>query len=366
MGKKELCYVTNIAAHYRSALYLLMDKTFNIDFIFGDHPADLRFDVTRLHNPTKVIWNTRITNSVYYQKSIPFLFNKYKKIIISGDPHCISTWLLLLLSKFSKCKVYLWSHGWYGKETRLERIVKKTFFGLAYGTFVYGDRAKKLMVENGFSEDKVWPIHNCLDHEAHLAIRKELSETRVYKDKFGNDNPNLIFIGRLTPVKKLDMVIKALKICKDRGCQYNMTFIGDGEMRETIENEVKQSGLQDNVWFYGACHDEKRNGELIYNADLCVSPGNVGLTAVHCMTFGTPVITNDDFTHQMPEFETITLGKTGVFFENGNPEALAQSIIDWFGSMKDRDTIRQNCYGVIDNEWTPEYQVNVLKEHLNL
>ena len=235
---------------------------------------------------------------------------------------------------------------------------------MASGTFVYGDRAKKLMVENGMNGEKIWPIHNCLNHDAHLTIRKELCETHVYKDRFGNDKPNLIFIGRLTPVKKLDMVVQALKICKDKGCLYNMTFIGDGPMREMIENEVKQNGLQDNVWFYGACHDEKKNGELIYNADLCVSPGNVGLTAVHCMTFGTPVITNNDFSHQMPEFETIKQGKTGDFFENNNAENLADIIIRWFRANKDRQGIRRNCYDVIDNEWTPEYQINIMKEHL--
>lgn len=39
-----------------------------------------------------------------------------------------------------------------------------------------------------------------------------------------------------------------------------------------------------NVWFYGSCYDEQTNAELIYNADMCVAPGNVGLTAIHAMT----------------------------------------------------------------------------------
>lgn len=367
MGKNKLCYVTNIAAHYRSAIYLLMDKTFDMDFIFGDHAADQKFDVSQLHNPTKVIWNTQIGKRFDYQRGIPFLFTKYDSILITGATHCISTWMLLLFSyPFKKKRVFLWSHGWYGKEGRMEKIMKKLFFGLASGTFVYGDRAKKLMVENGLNGDRIWPIHNCLDHDEQLKVRKDLKSTRIFKDKFENEHSNLIFIGRLTPQKKLDMVVKALKICKEKGHDYNMTFIGDGPMRVQLENEVKQNGLESCVWFYGACHDDRKNGELIYNADLCISPGNVGLTAVHCMSFGTPVITNDDFAHQMPEFETITPGKTGDFFENGKPEALADSIINWLEVGKDRQEIRQNCYDVIDNGWTPEYQINVMKEHLQL
>lgn len=367
MSHKRLCYVTNIAAHYRSAIYLLMDKTFDMDFIFGDHPSDLKFDVSLLHSPTKVIQNTQLTKRFNYQKGIPLLFTKYDTILITGETHCLSTWMLLLFAyPFRKKRVYLWSHGWYGKESRTEKLMKKLFFGMATGTFVYGDRAKRLMIENGLNGAKIWPIHNCLDYEKQLEIRKELKETTIYKDRFHNKYPNLIFIGRLTPVKQLDMVVKALKICKDKGYEYNMTFIGDGPMMTQLQEEVKQNTLERNVWFYGACHNDKKNGELIYNANLCISPGNVGLTAVHCMTFGTPVITNDDFSRQMPEFETITPGKTGNFFENGNSEALAQSIIDWLEVGKNRQEIRQNCYDVIDNGWTPEFQINVMKEHLQL
>lgn len=55
------------------------------------------------------------------------------------------------------------------------------------------------------------------------------------------------------------------------------------------------------------------NAEFIYNADLCVSPGNVGLTAMHSLVFGCPVITHNCFEWQMPEFEAIQPGITGDF-----------------------------------------------------
>lgn len=360
-----MCYVTNIAAHYRSAIYQLMDKTFDIDFIFGDHPADKRFDVTLLNNPTRVFQNTYLTKSIYYQKGIPFLYRRYDKILITGDPHCLSTWFLLLFSRiFGRKQVYLWSHGWYGKESKFETVIKKWFFSISDGVFVYGDRAKSLMVKVGLDGNKIWPIHNCLDYEKQLEVRSRLTHTNVYNAKFHNDRPNLIFIGRLTPQKKLDMIIDALKICRGKGYFFNMTFIGEGVSKTLLEEKVNSCGLKNQVWFYGACHDENVNGELIYNSDLCVSPGNVGLTAVHCMTFGTPVLTNNDFNHQMPEFETIVPGKTGNFFEAGNSESLSQAIIDWFETKKDREVIRQNCYENIEKGWTPEYQIGVLKKNM--
>lgn len=57
------------------------------------------------------------------------------------------------------------------------------------------------------------------------------------------------------------------------------------------------------------------NAELIYNADLCVAPGNIGLTAMHAMMFGCPCISHNDFSWQMPEFEAIVPYKTGNFLK---------------------------------------------------
>jgi glycosyltransferase involved in cell wall biosynthesis len=142
-----------------------------------------------------------------------------------------------------------------------------------------------------------------------------------------------------------------------------LTFIGDGVQRANLEVLVKEKQLEDQVWFYGACYDEKVNAELIYNADLCVAPGNVGLTAMHTMVFGCPVVTHDDFTMQMPEFESIKPGITGDFFKYGNEEELCKTIENWFENKNyNRETIRKACYDEIDSSWTPDFQIKVIKD----
>lgn len=47
------------------------------------------------------------------------------------------------------------------------------------------------MIKEGFDADKLYPIHNSLSYDEQLAVRKELKETTVYTDYFGNENPNL-------------------------------------------------------------------------------------------------------------------------------------------------------------------------------
>ena len=96
--------------------------------------------------------------------------------------------------------------------------------------------------------------------------------------------------------------------------------------KEELLNLVKSLKLDRQVWFFGACYDESKIAELIFNANVCVSPGNVGLTAIHSLSYGTPVITHDSFSHQMPEFEAIIPNLTGNFFEEGNLQSMNEVI----------------------------------------
>jgi glycosyltransferase involved in cell wall biosynthesis len=220
------------------------------------------------------------------------------------------------------------------------------------------------MIKEGFDKENLFVIHNSLVYDEQLKVREQLCISDIYKQHFGNELPNLLFIGRLTPVKKLDMILYAVAKNKAKGIEQNITFIGDGEKRDELESLVKELGLEKNVWFYGPCYNEVELGNIIYNADLCVSPGNVGLTAMHSLVFGTPVLTHNYFPLQMPEFEAIKEGETGGYFEYGNIDSLSDKINEWFIVNRDRNIIRQKCMFEIDNYWTPYFQIDIIKQNL--
>ena len=275
----------------------------------------------------------------------------------------MSTWCFLLLAKFRKKKTILWTHGWYGKEGLLKRSMKKIFFRMADRLLLYGNYAKNLMIENGFLPKKMYVVHNSLNYDEGLRIRDTLQVSLIYRTHFGNTHPVLIFVGRLTPVKKLNLLVDALAILLAKGEYYNIVLVGDGAIRVSLESQVKELGLCNQFWFYGESYDESVNAELIYNADLCVSPGNVGLTAIHCMTYGTPVATHSNFMNQMPEYEAIREGKTGAFFDEDSAESIASVVSAWFQKPDySRTAIRENCYKEIDSYWTPAFQLSVFRE----
>lgn len=364
--KKKLCIIYNFAQHYRTEIFTLLDHEYDCDFYFGDKYLDVKkMDYSLMNGKVTEVHNGKI-GPFTYQTKVLSLLRKYDTFLMIGETHSITTWLFMFFSKFHKNKrIFFWCHGWYGKETRFESFMKQILDNMPTGLFVYGEYAKGLMIKEGFKEEKLHVIHNSLAYSKQLAIRSSLSLNDVYFDHFGNSNPNLFFIGRLTPVKKLDYIMRAMKLSDEKGKNYNLTLIGGGNEKNKLEALTNEMDLENRVWFYGPCYDEKELGNLIYNADLCVAPGNIGLTAMHTLVFGTPAITHNCFKWQMPEFEAIKDGKTGTFFAMDNVEDLSRAIDDWFDQKKDhREEVRQNCMDEIDQFWTPEYQMSVFKQYI--
>lgn len=361
---KKVCFFNQSSVHYRSAIYELMDNELQCDFYFGDsRPGNiLPYENAKLKNFAGTLKNIRI-GPFYWQKgAISLLKKPYKYLLTPGDTYCLSTWVIFFLSKlfYKKKKVFVWAHGAYGEEGWIKRRIINLKYWLIDGAFLYGNRAKNILQQYGVPERKLHLIYNSLDYDKQKELRCGLVSSDVFRRHFNNSNNNIIFIGRLTKVKKLHMILEAVSLCKSQGIMFNVTFIGDGPERSTLEQLVDTLSLKHQVWFYGACYNEGENAELIYNADLCVSPGNVGLTAMHSLMFGTPVITHNHFAMQMPEFEAIEEGVSGAFFKENDSNDLSLVLSSWVTSNKDRNSIRQVCYNIMDTKYNPHKQIEIL------
>lgn len=366
----KLCIIYNFAQNYRKSIFTKIDKTWDCIWYFGTNTTDIKgLDKGLLRNETYVR-NKNIIKSLKWQEGTGCLIRRKEidRYLILGDPKLLSTWWILIQRRLflRNKRVFLWSHGWYGRENFVKKWVKRIYFGMADHVFSYGEFGKKQAVLQGFNASKITPIHNSLDYETQKKFRNEISGHNIFVEHFRNYNPTIIFIGRLTHEKRLDLLLEAIKKLKDEKLNLNLVLIGNGEEYSALQEMTEKLNLGDIVWFYGACHEERLLSELLYNADLCVSPGNVGLTAMHSMAYGTPVLTHDNFPFQGPEFEAIIPQKTGAFFKQGDKDSLSKSIKKWLAYNKNkRDDIRNYCYLEIEKNWTAEYQIKVLKSILD-
>lgn len=363
------CCIFNIAPHYNLPIYKAMDEELHCDFYLGDKlPYDIKLmNYSELKGFRGTLKNTFIISHFYWQfGALKTFFKPYRNYIFTGEPFCLSTWVMLFFSIFTRKKTFLWTHGWYGDEGLVKRLIKKMFFGLADGILLYGNYAKALMIKEGFDQHKLHVIYNSLDYNKQIQVRNTLSLTDIYSSKFKNRNPTLLYIGRIQKVKKIDYIIEVLNSLKQQNIFYNLILVGSEVESTNIQALVLAYQLEEQVWFYGECYDELVLSNLIYNADLTVSPGNVGLTAMHSMVYGTPVITHNNFSNQMPEFEVIEPGLTGEYFVEDSITDLEFKIKNWIQKHQDhREIVRKNCFEKIAKDYNPDAQVTLLKNLLS-
>lgn len=363
----KVCLIYNYAQHYRESIFLLLEKEFGCDFVFGDKYYDVKkIDYSHFSKMPTEVKNLYVGPFLWQRGVLKYLFKDYDKYIMLGQLYDISTWLFLLFSKLLGKEVYLWSHGWYGRENSVKKVLKRLFFGLSKGVLLYGNYARELMIKDGFDSNRLFVVYNSLNYDKQLEIRNKLKENCLYSKHFDNNNPVLLFIGRLTFVKKLDMLIQVVYMSILKNKPLNLIFIGKGEDEMNLRKKVCELNLESYVWFYGASYDEFEISNLIYNADICVAPGNVGLTAIHSLAYGCPVITHDNFKYQMPEFEAIKKTITGDYFDQDNAESLYATIENWLSMHKNREYTRIKAYEEIDTRWNPYNQVQIIKKALNI
>lgn len=361
----KVCCLFNFAAHYRQPIYTLIDKQFPCDFFIGNqtHTPIQRMDYNVLSGFKCELEYRKVFMKFYYLKgSRKALFKRYDFYVLTGDPFCLSNWLILLSSIFFKSKTVLWTHGWYGKETKYRRVVKKAFFNLADKILLYGNYAKQLMVKEGIPEAKMTCIYNSLDYSHQKSLRDQLSRSDLFEKYFRNSDPTLIYIGRIQKVKRIDLILLAMDVLRSKNIFVNLVIVGPDDGGQPLQPVIHALDLERRVWMFGACYDESIVAPLLYNASVCVSPGNVGLTAIHAATYGTPTITHSNFSQQMPEFEVIEPGVTGEFFIENDAVDLARVINLLISQTEEaRENVRKACYKIIDDKYNPFYQLKVLK-----
>lgn len=363
-----ICCIFNVGPHYRYSIYQKIAETFPIDFYLGDRAGTSlkTFDYNTLNSYKKTLKRVDLLGPWYWQKGmIGLAFKPYQKFILTGEPFNVSAWILLVLLFLLRKESIAWTHGWYGRETGVKKIIKKLYFRLYSKVMCYNQYSADLMIEQGFDTKRVFVIGNSLDSEKQKSIREKLSSTDIYKAHFGNENPVILYCGRIQKVKRLDMMIDMLSMLKNDGVEANMVFVGKDVDGVDLEEKAREKNLSDQVWCYGPCFEEEKLGEIFYNATVCVSPGNVGLTAIHALTYGCPVITHDDFPNQMPEFEAIVPDETGDFFKSGNMSDLVSVTKKWIEKMAiDASIVRHKAFSEIDEKWNIQKQIQVISEVL--
>lgn len=369
----KVCCVFNYNSFYRFPIYYKMGKELKCDFFFGDtcfqkiKPFDTNFlpgFIDTIHAK-----KLRIGGLVWYSNTAKIFKRKYTHYIVTGEPRYLINWLILIYAKLTGKKVLMWTHGILNKSFIVKkptRLFYSYFFQMADTILQYGEHPTPIMEEIGCQKDKIKYIHNSLDTALHTHIYNSITESDIYLNHFNNNNPVVIYIGRIQTRKRVGQLVDAVEILRDKGIMANIVIVGGKTDDDELYRKIDSCNHDGHIWLYGPCYNEEKNAELLYNASVCVCPAEVGLTAIHSLSFGTPVVSNDNFDEQMPEFESIIPNQTGSFFKENDVEDLANHIYRWVTvSNNERQNIRDLSRNEILEKWSVDYQISLLRNVLN-
>ena len=377
--KEKILFITNFFPSYRKSIWekLLNNNKADVKFYFdpiqneGIQVEDLFFsESNKLKNSFKEVKNFYFFGRVIWQSKIikECLLASFNQAIFIGDMNILSTWIGLLICRVRNKKTILWTHGFYGNENHIKRMLRILFYSIGNKYLLYEQRGKKLMIKAGFDSSKIFVIYNSLDYGLQKKYFETYQKNNIKKEFTFFKNSKLktiLFLGRLTSVKKIDLLIKSLKKLNSQKVNFNLLIIGEGP-QESLLKKMSKEGLEKGwIYFYGKTYEESELSKLIYSSDLMVSPGNTGLNSIHTLSYGTPVGTHNNFDKQMPEAAIIEDKKTGFFFNENDSDDLSIKIDLWFSKFNINLT-RAERRRIIDEKYNPEFQIKEIQKALDV
>jgi glycosyltransferase involved in cell wall biosynthesis len=157
--------------------------------------------------------------------------------------------------------------------------LRRSFLGQFNTLLSYSHQGAEQYIRAGFPPERVVVAPNAVSpRPARPAPERALS----YRD----GRATLIFVGRLQPRKRVDLLLQACAGLPER-LRPRLWIVGDGPAR--VELEAFAAQVYPEAQFFGAQHGADLE-PLLAEADLFVLPGTGGLAVQQAMSFGLPVI----------------------------------------------------------------------------
>jgi glycosyltransferase involved in cell wall biosynthesis len=179
-------------------------------------------------------------------------------------------------------------HGREGASARrIARVLRE-----ADAIVTVGQNLQERIIAMGAAADKVHIVPRGVDPE-HFAP----GDCRQARKKLGIpvEVPALVWVGRMVPVKGLDVLLEACSRLVQAGTTFRLYLVGDGPLSNSLKADCQARGLADRVCFVGSVAQEHL-GDWYRAADYTLLPSrsegvpNVLRESLAC---GTPFIASE-------------------------------------------------------------------------
>ena len=253
-------------------------------------------------------------------------------------------------SKMFGKKIIWWGLGRLQNEmgnTRKDRFINY-FEKRCDAHIVYSSIGERYYTSIGYPQEKIFTAVNVVDTDRiHEIVQKlEFKELKHSQNGF-----NVLYVGALTKVKKVDMLMKAFASLERKYDDLVLNIIGNGPEKENLE---KLSGTLNskNIFFRGQVIEGL--DRYFATSDVFVLPGLGGLAISEAMAYGLPVIAS-----MGDGCEVNLVDETnGVVDVNLNEKSLAGYLEDLYNNREKLEKLKRSSLEKIEKKYNVNTYIN--------
>ena len=294
----------------------------------------------------------------FYFSSFHWLLRNRRKINVVITENVNSPTPFLFSSLF---KIPIYVHYHYDVATQIATINKNRFEGVMLlfleklffrnATCVWVTASSLAGKAKRFGAKRVTMLPNWYDFDENLA--KQLNERPEPGHK-------IVFVGRLHPVKRVDLLLKAFAKLRKLYPDASLNIVGDGVERQKLITLANDLELGQSVHFLGFQNHEKVL-ELLRQADLMVlsskMEGNPKVL-IEAMMLKVPIVATN-----VPGIrDMIQNGETGHLVDSDLPEDLTNAMSVLLSKRKYGRRIAENAYEFAKNHFSKQQALKRVRE----
>lgn len=183
-------------------------------------------------------------------------------------------------------------------------------------------------------------------------VTNAIDDTVFYPNNSLSRNIDLLFVGRLIPIKGVQYILQALKILKDK---YNLTpnfsIIGDGPYKDELLSLSKKLSIESQIMFHGLVSQDFLI-QSYQSAKVAVLPSydkeGILSTLLEAASCKTPAITTKGTS--MEEFAR--QNKNALLVEPESAQDLSEKIYSLLTDTNLASQIAENAFKTVNEEYT--------------
>lgn len=265
---------------------------------------------------------------------------RFDVIIYPWNARMLSLFRALRIARRHGVGTVVWGHGYSKSESSWRRRLRNRLAHKADACLLYTRTGAKRLELEGFDPARLFAAQNSIDQRPIIQAREDWRsrphDLERFRAKHGIiDHALAIFISRLEPDKRVDVLLEAFAKVVRELPSARLALIGKGSAENSLREQARRLNLESHVIFAGAIYDDANLAPWFLSAGCMAYPAAIGLSIFHAFGYGLPVVTSDDIPSHNPEIEALCDGENGLLYRDGDANDFAAKMLI---CMRDRTT----------------------------